>query len=179
MNSLFLSPHSDDAVLFGSFTLIREKPIVLTITDSYIQVNRGESITAEQRRLEDEEAMKILGCSLVFGEIRDDIIDEWFVKKLLDKFRNFEAIYAPAIQGGNPHHDLIGKVAKEMFGDRVIQYTTYSKESLYTEGKIRISPAPGEMELKNKALECYKSQINLLTTKPHFDAVRGKDEWLI
>ena len=58
---LFLSPHPDDETLFGAFTLMREKPLVVIITDSYIQQNRGENITPQQRFQESVNAMKILG----------------------------------------------------------------------------------------------------------------------
>jgi LmbE family N-acetylglucosaminyl deacetylase len=177
-NKLWVSPHSDDAVLFGAFTLMREKPLVLTVTDSWIQFNRGENITAEQRRLEDEEAMKVLGCSIVFGGIRDDVIDAWAVKDKLSRFRGFNGIYAPAIQGGNEAHDLIGKVALEVFGD-VKQYTTYSATELYTTGKEEVKPDSREMLVKEAALNCYQSQIQLPATKPHFEAVKNRSEWFI
>src|ERR1035437_9918003 len=101
MRSVLFSPHSDDSVLFASFTLLREHPLVVTITDSFIQANRGENVTADMRWLEDINAMKILGCPLMFGNIRDDIIDEWAVKNLLSRFYNFDVVYAPAVQGGN------------------------------------------------------------------------------
>src|ERR1035437_4147794 len=133
MRSLFISPHSDDSVLFGAFTLMREHPLVLTVTDSFIQSNRGEDVTADQRWAEDIKAMQILGCPLMFGNIRDDIIDEWAVKDLLSRFYNFDVVYAPAVQGGNPQHDLIGRLAKERF-KKVIQYSTYAKGEWYTKG---------------------------------------------
>lgn len=185
--NLWISPHSDDAVLFGAFTLMREHPLVLTVTDSYIQANRGENITAEQRRNEDIEAMKILNCSIVFGGIRDDIIDEWAVTNLLSKFHNFDTVYAPALQGGNKDHDLISKVALDIFGDKVTQYSTYAKGEWYTEGNIKVPASDeehttfirAEADLKEKALACYQSQINLPSTKPHFEAIKGKPEWFL
>lgn len=179
MKSVLFSPHSDDAVLFAAYTLIREKPLVVTVTDSFIQSNRGENITADQRWAEDLEAMKLLDRSLFFGNIRDDIIDEWAVKNLLNRFYNFSIVYAPAVQGGNKDHDLIGRLAKERFGDRCIQYTTYTPTELYTMGSHIIDPDLPEIALKEKAVACYKSQINLPATAPHFAAVKGKPEWYI
>lgn len=181
MNSLWISPHSDDSVLFGAYTLMREKPLVLTVTDGYVQQNRGENITPDQRRIEDIEAMKILDCSIVFGGIRDDIIDEWAVEELFNNFQNFDVIYAPApiVPNGNIHHNLIGEVAKRTFGDKIKQYMTYSTDKLYIPGAEEIIPLVGETELKDKALDCYVSQINLPATAPHFEAVRGRSEWFI
>ncbi len=179
MNSLFISPHSDDAVLFGAYTLMREKPLVLTVTSSFIQSNRGENVTSQQRRLEDIEAMQILGCPIVFGQVRDDIIDEWGVEHFLSKFHNFEQVYVPAEMGGNEQHDLIGKVALKLW-PKAIQYATYAKGEWKSKGKKELIPTEKEHSLKEKVLSCYKSQINLLATKPHFDAAR-KDwsEWLL
>jgi LmbE family N-acetylglucosaminyl deacetylase len=159
---------------------MREHPLVLTCTDSFIQSNRGEAATADQRWAEDIKAMQILGCSLIFGNIRDDIIDDFAVKNLLTKFYNFDVVYAPAVQGGNPQHDLIGKLALERFGKSVIQYSTYAKGEWRTKGNKEIKPNNihiDEIAIKNQALACYKSQISLPATKPHFDAAKGESEW--
>ena len=45
---LHLSPHNDDESLFAAYTLIREKPTVLIISDSDMQLDRG--ISAAQRK---------------------------------------------------------------------------------------------------------------------------------
>ena len=157
---------------------MREKSLVLTVTDSYIQSNRGENITAEQRELEDIEAMKILGCPIIFGKIRDDIIDEWGVEHLLSKFHNFDKVYIPAVMGGNSQHDLIGKVALKIF-PKAIQYATYAKGEWATKGKIEIIPTSEETQRKAQALASYKSQIALPATKPHFEAMKGVSEWMV
>lgn len=149
------------------------------MTDSYIQRNRGENITSEMRAKETEEAMKIIGLPFIRAKIRDDIIDEWAVKELLGRFSGFERVYAPAVQGGNKDHDLIGRIAKELFPD-VIQYTTYTPTELWTTGNTEIIPEVQEIVLKENALQCYQSQINLPATAPHFLAVKGgKSEWYI
>ncbi len=176
-NALWISPHSDDAVLFGAYTLMREKPLVLTVTSSFIQSNRGESVTSQQRRLEDIAAMKLLGCSIVFGQLRDDILDEWGIEHLLSKFHNFNKIYIPAVIGGNPQHDLIGKVALKLW-PKAIQYATYTKGEWKSKGTKEIRPNRKELEFKVKALNCYTSQLSLPATAPHFEAAGGS-EWLI
>lgn len=173
---LFIAPHNDDEALFGAYTLLRENPLVLMITDSYIQFNRGDKITAEQRRAETVEALKILGCPVLFVGLRDDTLNEDKLRVLFKNFIGFEKIYAPAIHGnGNPHHNMIGKVSREFF--EVIAYTSYSRTDLWINGSREIKPTQEEIDLKNKALDCYKSQINLSSTAPHFAAVRGKSEF--
>lgn len=177
--NLFLAAHNDDESLFGAFTLIREKPLVAVVTDSYIQPNRGDiGCSAEQRWQETQQALDILGCSGFRCGLRDDSLTEDSVKEVLKRFHGFQKVYAPAIQGGNWQHDFISKVASEVFKE-VIYYTTYTKTELWTKGNIEIIPTQEEINLKNKALDCYKSQINLGSTRPHFEAVRGKSEWLL
>lgn len=178
-NSLFVSPHSDDSVLFGAYTLMRDKPLVLTVTSSFIQANRGENVTAQQRIQEDIAAMKILGCPIVFGQLRDDVLDSWGINNLLSKFNNFDKIYIPAIMGGNNQHDLIGQVALKLW-PKAIQYATYAKGEWKSKGKKEILPTKKELILKGKALDCYQSQLNLPATYPHFEAARKESsEWYI
>lgn len=179
MKSLFLAPHNDDETLFGAFTLLREKPTVVVVTDSFVQYLRGDNITFEQRRRETLEAMKVLGCKVVFGQIPDHKIDKDILVEAFEPLKSVEKIYAPKpYENGNPQHNLIGEVAKEVFGDKVIFYSTYTKDNLYMTGDIEVKPTEEELELKNKALQCYKSQLSLPSTRPHFEAVLGKSEWL-
>lgn len=178
MKSLFIAPHNDDETLFGAFTLLREKPLVLIVTDSYIQYKRGDGVTWADRRMETSKAMYMLGCPLNFLGLPDNELREIDIKNKLDSFEGFETIYAPKpYENGNPHHNMIGEVAKELFGDKVIFYSTYTKDNLYMTGKTEIVPTDEELELKNRALECYKSQLSLPSTRPHFEAVLGKSEW--
>lgn len=172
---LLLSPHNDDETLFAAYTLMREKPLVVIITDGYIQGQRGDPITAEQRRNETRQAMRILGCPVIFLGIKDTELTEEGLANVLKYFKAME-VYAPAIQGGNHQHDLVGKVADDVFGD-VTHYTTYTKTELWTQGSRQIVPTAEEMALKNDALDCYYSQINLGATAPHFKAVRNRSEF--
>lgn len=180
MKSLFLSPHDDDNVLYGAFTCLREKPLILVVLDSYIQPNRGEKgCSAEERARETEKANEILECKVERLGIHDDeSLDrmENLIRDALTNFHDYDIIYAPAFQRGNVHHDLVNKIAAEMFGEKVSYYTTYTKTELWTKSRIEIVPLPREIELKNKALECYQSQLKINAV--HFDAVLGKSEWL-
>lgn len=175
--NLLIAPHNDDEALFAAYTLMREKPLVLIVTDSFIQFNRGDGITRLQRRNETLAAMKLAGCPVIFGGIPDNELNLILVKRLLENFHGFEKVYAPAVQGGNAQHDMIGQAAMVTFP--VTQYTTYTKTELWTIGKTEVVPTQEEIDLKNKMLDCYQSQIQLPSTAPHFAAVRGKSEWLI
>lgn len=173
---LFISPHNDDETLFGAFTLMKEKPLVVIVTDSYVQQNRGENITPQQRFQESVNAMKILGCPVMRLGIRDDVATEIAIMERLAWFKNFEEVYAPAVQGGNPVHDMVSNAADKVFNYKVTRYSTYAKREWATNGKVAIE---GNHELKAKALNCYVSQINLPATRGHFEAVKGKPEWYI
>lgn len=175
--NLLLSPHNDDSELFASYTILREKPLVVICTDSYIQFERGDPITATQRRQETLAAAKILGCRVEFLGIKDTEINE---QNLTEEFKKYSPgrAYAPAIQGGNWQHDLVGQVANQLFPN-VIHYMTYTKTELWTKGSVEIIPTQEEIDLKNRALDCYQSQINLGATAPHFKAVRNRSEWYV
>lgn len=177
---IFLSPHNDDESLFGSYTLIRERPLVVVVTDSYIQPLRGDiGCEQEVRRQETIEAMKIAGCPVLFLGIPDMVLDQNILRERL-KGINPARVYAPAIhEGGNVHHNIVGKVALEMFGDRCERYTSYSSTELYIEGNFEVKPTQEEKNVKGKMLACYTSQVNLPSTRPHFEAVVDKSEWLM
>ena len=180
MKKLFLSPHDDDNTLFGAFTCLREKPTVLVVMDSWVQPMRGEvGCDATTRAHETEAACKILGCEVERVGLHDDKATEWDIEwALKNKYTDYDVVYAPALQGGNKHHDMVSNAATEVFGDKVIYYTTYTKTELWTTGELEVGPTETELALKKAALVCYASQLNLSATRPHFDAVEGKSEWL-
>lgn len=167
MNKIFLAPHNDDEALFGAYTILREKPLVVICTDSYIEFERGDGITKEERIEETKRAMDIMGVKVEFLHIPDNQITEDILEKRLKDYK-VDTVYAPAIEeGGNPTHNLVGKVAKKLF--ETIHYTTYTKENTKTKGKIMLYPTPEERDKKKKALNCYPSQLKISTTKPFFE----------
>jgi glycosyltransferase involved in cell wall biosynthesis len=178
---IFLEPHQDDAFLYGFYTLLRLKPLLISVTSSFIQPERGDvGCDAETRNNETIEAAKIAGCPVVFLNIKDTELTEETIRERLKGF-NPEKAYIPAQHdNGNPQHNLIGKVALELFGkDKCEQYCTYVRGDFnIVKGSFEVKPVHNEAELKNKALDCFRSQLALPSTAPHFAAVRGKSEWL-
>lgn len=176
---ILISTHNDDEALFASFICIRERPLVIVVTDSAIQPERGDlGCTAEIRRQETIDAMKIAGCPVVFLGIKDTELSEEILRERLKSFRP-GVIYIPAQQGGNVQHDIVNKVCLELFADKCQQYMGYTKTELYTEGTREIKPTLAELEIKSQMLDCYKSQIALVSTMFHFEAVENKSEWLL
>lgn len=187
--NLLCSPHDDDSVLFAAVTCMRAKPLIVVCTDSYVQDNRGEvGCSAAERAEESARAHAILDCDVHRMGIRDDNCDEESIIRGLDSMlallrmqnnievRDIDAVYAPAIQGGNIHHDQTASAALKVFGRKVKQYTTYTKTELYTEGTFEIVPTKEERLLKKQALEAYQSQLRI--NGPHFQAVINESEWL-
>lgn len=179
---LFIEPHQDDATLYGFYTLLRVKPLIVSVTSSFIQPERGEmGCDAETRNREAIEAAKIAGCPIVFLNIRDTELTEEILRDRLKGF-NPETVYIPAQhENGNPQHNLIGKVALELFGHKKCeQYCTYVRGDFnIVKGSYEVKPIHNEAQLKNQALDCFKSQLALPSTRPHFESVRNRSEWLM
>ncbi len=178
---LLMSPHDDDNALFAAFTCMRERPLVVVCLDSYIQPNRGEiGCSAEERAAETADACRVLGCDVMRLGLRDDADDIELEEDLYQRFREFqgcEITYAPALQGGNKHHDMVARAAERALHGNIRRYTTYTKIELHTIGDVEIVPTAEELDLKAQALVCYVSQLRI--NRPHFDAVMGKSEWLL
>lgn len=177
---IFISPHNDDAVLFGCFTLLREKPLVVTVFDSYLQGIRGFPVTADQRHQEDINAICcMLDLKLRFCYVPDSTkYEELFVavrqalKEIADNY-DITHVYLPAVYpyDGNEQHNAVGHIGKDVFkGIRKTFYHTYTTKGKVTEG-VEVRCEDGQWLLaKYRALECYKSQILIeaLGCREHF-----------
>jgi LmbE family N-acetylglucosaminyl deacetylase len=176
---LLVSPHQDDAVLFAAYTLQREKPLVLTVYDSFIQVERGhKECTAIARRCEDLEAMNVLGCQVQFGGVPDTMGAEAAqrINTLLDEFEP-EEVWLPAVEiGGHEHHNLVGLIGGRMFSmrARIHRYLTYTRTGGKSTGGTEVQPTGAMVRRKLLALACYKTQLEIdaLGCWPHFMDLR-------
>lgn len=179
-----LSPHDDDAALFAAVTCLRERPTVVVVADSYIQPARGElGCSATERAAETERAHAVLGCPTQRLGLRDDTLTLEDVKQALTALPDVSAVYAPALEGGHPHHDLVATAAVQMFPLTTLRcYSTYAKLSAYDApdlqpvGTDEVTPTEDEAARKMDALRCYESQLRI--NLPHFQAVTGRSEWL-
>ena len=174
---LLLSTHNDDSELFVAFTILREKPHVIVVTDSWVQFNRGDDVTSDQRWAETIAASDILGYPALRLGLRDDTVTEEQIEEALRKYTDvpWDTVYAPALQNGNIHHDMVSRVADKLFGDKVVQYTTYTKTVLWTVGNKEVVPTQEEKELKVKAMMCHQSQMKI--NMPHFKIICNYTIW--
>jgi SAM-dependent methyltransferase len=189
----FISPHDDDQVLFGAYTIMREKPHVLVVFDSYSQPARGYAgCDAETRANESTEASRVLGIRTPYRlGLHDDTpvtvqalaqsIYRYINQVVLHHMTPVEVIYAPEARPlGNEQHNLVAEAVNLIVNDmevRLVQYTTYTTDELWLPGSLEIRPTTEEVQLKKAALDCFPSQIRY--NLPHFQAVVGKSEWTL
>jgi len=181
MARILFAPHNDDEGLFASFIIQRLRPLLLVIvTDSYIQSRRGDPITWQQRRQESADAARLLKVPICYLSIPDVELTQVGLADSLQLFSRSDEAIAPALQGGNAHHDMVACAALDHF--RVVrQYATYAKGECFTPlpgVHTIVYPTEEEFHTKARVLACYETQNKLSATRPHFEAVHGQPEYL-
>jgi len=177
ISKILLAPHNDDEALFVAYTIMREKPLVLIITDSWRQYLRGDNITAVERRGETKRAMKKLGVECRFLGLPDiHVTKEKLTTALNTTVKDPQVVFAPMIEWGNKEHDIVGEVAHEMFSN-VLHYSTYTKDRPYPIGDIEVKPTEKERKLKNEILEEYHTQKDHKFNKVYFEFARKRNEY--
>ena len=146
---LFIACHNDDEALFGAYTLMREKPLVVVVTDGITHKKRF-GIDPKTRRAESIKACNIARVSVQFLGLPDDKLKKSDLKLHFSRLKGFSKIYAPALDGGNPVHDMVSEMAWYVWGDKVTFYTTYSRVNFHIKGDVVITPTKRELEKKRK-----------------------------
>lgn len=158
MNVLF-EPHHDDAVLFACYTLLRYRPLVVTVF--------GED---NERFQESVNAMAgTLGVPYQAS----------FLSRPREAMGQVEAdvVWAPMLEeGAHEQHNEVSRMASEMFGDRCLFYATYKRGHGRTRTDNEVTPEPDWYALKLKAMACYTSQINHPHMRPWFND--WEREWM-
>lgn len=181
---LFVSPHNDDAVLFGAFTLQREHPTVLTVFKSRVQVDRGHPECNDAIRWrEDFDAVRSLGCQLRGCSIADNLTDidvQLPLWQALGKWSGAEEVWLPAgEEGGHAQHNLVALIGGSVFENaKIHRYLTYTAAGKSTHG-VPV-PCNGVMiRRKLIALAYYQTQIEIdaLGCWPHF--LRDQTEYCL
>jgi LmbE family N-acetylglucosaminyl deacetylase len=130
----------------------------------------GMPVEHETRELETECAMEILGCEWEQWPIMDDYPSGW-EDDLAGHLRSLdsEIIFAPAVElGGHQQHNVIGELARAIFGDHVQHYLTYTSKGRSTEGE-EVVCADGWLDIKRQAMACYRSQAEHPATRHWFE----------
>lgn len=172
---LFLSPHNDDACLFAAFALQCERPLVLAVFDSHIQVSRGHAnCDAARRRKEDLEAITMLGCGVAFGGVRDDEPAHSIRTRVHSALSHWSPseVWLPEVEeGAHEQHNLVGEIGLEVFkGATIHRYLTYTRTHGKSTNGREVKPTGAMVLKKLQALACYRTQIeaDALGCWPHF-----------
>jgi LmbE family N-acetylglucosaminyl deacetylase len=177
---LFLSPHSDDEALFGSFIIQQELPEVWVITDGVIQQNRGEDVRAGDRREESCNGVSSLikNWPVHFGGMSDSNVNWNTVSDLLVGMglHGFDRVYAPypeTHESCHDHHNKLGFLVTGLFPEQVRFYATYTRQTGKTgpsTPRAREYPPTdgGQVQRKLRALSCYRSQMDVHNCREHF-----------
>lgn len=172
MTTIILAPHGDDETLFAAYTCMRTRGHVIVCTQ-----DASESVRQE-RSIETTRAIEILGCSHHEWPVPSGKIDPAQVRLWLKGWDHATQVYAPAIHPeGHEEHNLIGELAREVFGDRVVFYTTYAPRGQRHIGSLEIIPSTDEIQWKLQALACYRTQISYPLTRPWFFDLLDLREW--
>ncbi len=172
--NLFISPHNDDEVLFGSFVIMRDDPLVVIVFESRAQAARGLSITAEMRNAETVAALKELGASRppVFIGLPDDRATESgdIMEKVGDAVNiPVGCVYVPEWHAlGHHQHNLVARLAQlpplarhPVFrAAEFVRYTTYTTGGRQNGTPVAVTD-PTWIARKHRALACYESQMTL------------------
>lgn len=163
MSALAFEPHHDDVALFAAFEAQRLQAHVVTVLESHVQAARGLPITQQMRAAENDCAMRELGLEWTQWTYRDDgpAWDQVLVAmRLIDERLQPEWVLAPAVEeGGHDHHNEAGKLAREVFGTRVVAYLTYTRHSGRSRAGTPVVPTREQIGRKHRALACFRSQI--------------------
>lgn len=181
MTACLLSPHNDDAELFACGILLQHRPKVFVIlrSDRMAQPEYpgGQTVTAQEREAETDASMRLLGCTWKQWPYLDSAPAWSEIRLRVQELEaRFDHCFAPAVEaGGHEQHNAVGELAVELFGpDRVTQYLTYTREGgRSAAGRL----VPCDLQRKQAALACYRSQASHPMTRAHFSG--PLDEYVV
>lgn len=178
MSYLLLAPHSDDEVLFASFSILHYQPDIVIIAGD--PDRRIREIRERETRL----ALNHLGArgKVWWWPHVEGQIDKRALKHdLLDTlFALYGTVFAPAVEPhGHLEHNMVGEVALEVYGPKhVVSYLTYTRDrGRSRDGKEVPFLAPWVSQ-KLQALSFYKSQIAHPERQPWFTSLIDLREWV-
>jgi LmbE family N-acetylglucosaminyl deacetylase len=171
---LLLAPHDDDETLFAAYACMRYRPFVIVCLRSFVQERVWDppGATYQERELEAEQALEVLGCRWLQFDNPDDDPDWDELRSDLAAMAQLEMperIWAPLPEeGGHHHHNQVGEIAEHLFGSRVIFYSTYTHARGRTVTGEVVTGDLSEQSQKRNALSKYRTQIADPRTSMHF-----------
>lgn len=180
MNPIVFAPHGDDEVLFVAYTCMRERAHVIVCSHD------ADPKIRTQRSLETTAAIQIMRCSHHEWPVDAGKMDARLARTWMSAWNSTslvastpDRVYAPAVNPqGHEEHNLIGQLALEVFGDKLIPYGTYAPRGQRERLLHDVIPTADEIQRKLQALACYRSQIDNPSTRPWFSELLDMKEWL-
>ena len=149
-------------MLFACYTLLREKPVVVSVLDC------GDERSKET-------LMAMVGLDLprwLEWPISERYPDWKRVKELMVSLReseNITSVWLPLPEpGGQEDHNSVGEIGRLVFGDRCRFYATYRRGQGRTRTDNEVIPEPDWYATKFRAMSYYTSQINHPQMRPWF-----------
>jgi LmbE family N-acetylglucosaminyl deacetylase len=182
MRALLLAAHNDDEALFAAYTCLKYKPRIVICYRSMIQAQYG--VTAVEREDETNLVAQLFGCGwdqLLFPDDGDGDIHA--LTRWLEGYSEFvedpEIVFAPTYEeGGHEQHNIVSLAGRDVFGDRVHFYYTYTRNGRSREGML-VEPDDFDwIRLKMQALACYRSQFRVKDCRPWFYDLLDLREWI-
>lgn len=154
---LFIAPHNDDDALFGAYTCLQHRPLIVTVLRSFIESGWNPPVHYETREAESAAAAAVLGCEHVQWTFPDSNPDWHAISAELSTLTP-RMVWAPLPEpGGHAHHNVLGTLAGNLW-PHTHYYATYTHANGKTTTGRRIEPQPGWETVKREAMACYHSQ---------------------
>lgn len=166
-----LAPHNDDETLFASYICQRFNPLVIVCLRSFHEAQNWNPIGPDwkTRELETSAALKELGIGLWDQWDIPDTSTDWrdVSQRMLSLTSSNPLVWAPMPEeGGHPHHNMIGTMARNIF-DRVQFYATYTDKGKTTT-PFKVIPSQDFEDGKLRAMRRYVSQREAPQTRAAF-----------
>ena len=166
---VLFEPHPDDIVLFCCHTLMREQ------TQGPVKVITVFS-EANHRAYETIAAMDSLNVYDWLGWL-DTPYEHHALCRKMAELDDVTGVWAPMVEvEGHLDHNLVGRAAEDVFGDRCRFYATYRRGQGRTRTDNEVTPEPDWYAKKFNAMSCYVSQINHPQMRPWFND--WEKEWI-
>jgi LmbE family N-acetylglucosaminyl deacetylase len=163
VSAVLFASHNDDETLFAGMLAMHHDAHIVVVLRSQLQEDRGLRISAQAREHESRAAAHEMGLGMDQWPYPDSAPDwpavETAMRALDDRLQP-DIVLAPMVElGGHEQHIAVGHHAENVFGSRVVFFTTYVRGRGRTvTGKPFVGDA-SQIARKLRALACYRSQI--------------------
>lgn len=179
MKSLLLAPHSDDEILFASWTLIAHTPDLVICREDPDRAMRGIRVSESRAALEELGYDWSHGRMSVWPAVERQYCHEMLSRRICVASEHYDLVYAPLWEEeGHHEHNEISTLATIFFGsERCRYYSTYTRTGGRTQGRSEVPYDPTWIARKLRALACFETQHVHPQRSPWFVDLIDLREW--